>query len=151
MATAIDGTYKASVDTDTLETKDIIIKVDKKRSNKEYAYVEWSNKRAKDIEKQIEEKIRQAEEAPATKDGAIKMKKAFIEQMKKNKEKIIKTTIARRIEKINTRTGQVEETEFYNNRNEKIGWTKVKKFSIFKYQFSIKDKRDGIQKNKEKI
>ncbi len=70
------------------------------------------------------------------------MKEKIIAQMKKNKDKVIKTTIARRVEKINRKNGIVEETEFYNNDNEKIGFVRMKKSSKFKVQGS---------KNKEKM
>lgn len=124
-----DGTYGNSLDVDTVETAESIIKVDRKRSSKEHAYIEFHNKKTKDISRQIDEKIAEAEKAPATKKEAKKMKGKFIAQMKKNKDKIIKTTIAKRIEKVNMKTGQVEETEFYNNNNERIGWMKVKQMA----------------------
>ena len=133
-----DGTYKTSLDTDTLETEDSVVKIDKKRSGRDYVYLEWHNKKAKEMGSAIDEKIAEAERAPATKKEAKELKRRFIEQMKKNKEKIRKTTIARRVEKINRKDGIVEEQEFYNGDNERIGWSKVKQFSIKNYQLSNK-------------
>jgi hypothetical protein len=121
-----DGTYGTSLDTDTLETEDSIIKIDKKRSGRDYVYLEWHNKKVKEIGSEIEEKIAEAEKAPATKKEAKKLKAKFIEQMKRNKEKIKKTTIAKRVEKINRKNGIVEEQEFFNEANEKIGFMRIK-------------------------
>lgn len=129
-----DGTYTPSLETDMIETTDDIIKVDRKRSSKEYVYMEFHDKKAKDIGRQIDEKIAEVEKAPATKKEAKKIKEKFITQMKKKKDKIIRTIIAKRVEKINMKTGQVEETEFFNNNNERIGWTKIKQAQDREYQ-----------------
>lgn len=142
---AIDGTYKTSLDTDTIETEDNIIKVERKKSSKDYAYVEYHNKKVRDIGGQIDEKIAKAEIAPATKEGAKRMKVKYIEQMKKNKGKIIKTTIAKRVEKINLKTGQVEESEFYNNNNERIGFTKIKQMRNVECRMPDKKTKKIIQ------
>ncbi len=139
---AKDGKYITSLNTDIVDTGDGIIKVDRKRSSKEHVYVEFYDKKAKEVKKQIEEKIAEMERMPATKKEGKKMKEKIIAQMKKNKDKVIKTTIARRVEKINRKNGIVEETEFYNNDNEKIGFVRMKKSSKFKVQGS---------KNKEKM
>ncbi len=137
---ATDGTYSTMLDKDTLETDEYIIKVKGQknigRKYEGYAYVEFHNKKTKDIGKQIDEKIAEVEKVPATKNEAKNTKAKFIAQMKKNKDKVIKTTIAKRVEKVNMKTGQVEETEFFNGNGEKIGFIRVKNSSKFKVQSS---------------
>ena len=53
------------------------------------------------------------------------------------------------MEKINRKDGIVEEQEFYNGDNERIGWSKVKQFSIKNFQLSINNEKQTIDKEKQ--
>ena len=102
-----------------------------KRKNRlfggQYAEAEFYDKKAADIQIKLDERIAQANLSKAEKAGAKAMKKRFIDEMKKRRDRIIETTIVKRVETINMATGMTEETGFYNGRGAKIGAMRVNK------------------------
>jgi hypothetical protein len=120
--------------------------------NKEFlggrAVVSYENKKIKNMAAKIDEKLQLAESKKATKAGAIELKKKFIKQMREQKEKIRKNMIAKRVEKINMKTGTVEEQEFFNEDGERIGWMKVKNSAKKRFK-KARLKRTGAETEQE--
>ena len=73
---------------------------------------------------------------------ANRLKEKAIKEFANRKEKSMRTLTARRVQKINMKQGQVEQQEFYNDKDEKIGWFKTKN----KRKMRIKD-RSGKDKD----
>lgn len=128
-----DASYRQKLDTDAYETDDNLIKINHSAGNKDLAVIEYHNKKVKDTKLDIENKISEAEMSTATKDGAKKLKKLFIDSLKRNKDQILKHLIAKRVDRVNMKTGMVEEQEYFNEEGDRIGHMKVnskKKFRV---------------------
>jgi hypothetical protein len=124
-----DGVYLKGLDKSEYEDGRVRVKVRKKKElfGGDFGEVEFYDKKAANIGINLDERIAQAELGKATRDGAKKMKKRFIDEMKKNRNRVIGTTIVKRTEKINMATGITEETQFFNGEGGKIGEMKVRK------------------------
>lgn len=124
-----DAGYNKRID--SAEYEDSSVKVRVKRKNRlfggRYAEAEFYDKKAADMRIRLDERIAQAKLGKAEKAGAKAMKKRFINEMEKSRDRIIDITIVKRVESINMDTGMTEETEFFNGRGAKIGAMRVKK------------------------
>ena len=131
-----DGVYDKALNTPDFENDRVRVKVRKKTRlfGAEAAEVEFYDKKAAGMRLALDERISKAEAGKAEKEGARKMKKRFIDGMKREKEKIIKTTVVKRKELINMKSGITEASEFYNLNDERIGHMKVRKMGKIKHR-----------------
>ncbi len=145
--TATDAVYAGKLDTDRLETKGQVISVKAKNGwfGKKYAEVTYVNKKVKKSKKEWEDAIEKLRNAKPKNDTGKKLRERAVMVFEKKKEKVLGTMISRRVEKINMKTGMVEEQEMYNLKGNKVGWFKVKD------KEKIKVKARGKNKIKELV
>jgi len=91
------------------------------------AIVEYKNKKMTMMADEFDRNIKIAEDTPAKNDKDKRIKKKYLNKLKSDRDNIKRHMIAKRVEKINMKTGITEEQEFYNDENEKLGYMRVKR------------------------
>jgi hypothetical protein len=133
------------------ETADMKAKIHRDRSNKEHAYVEFVNKDAMKLKDRLQEKMDQANMAQSDTKGGQLLKKRFMDKLKKHGDDMIKYNVIRRMEKINMKTGLVEETEMFNDNGNRLGTMKVKNKIKRRIKFSDKRRKTIEQRLKNRM
>ncbi|MBN2754954.1 MAG: hypothetical protein JXR81_08865 [Candidatus Goldbacteria bacterium] len=123
---ATDAGIEGKIDSPEIETGDQKIRVNRGKSSRDFAFVEYENKRVLRAKEQIDKQLMEAKGMAMKSDGAKKLKRNYVRHLEKNRENMIKNMAQKRIEKINMKTGTVEEQEMFNEEGKKIGWMKVK-------------------------
>ncbi len=126
--TVTDAVYAGKLDTNELETSEqkISVRARNRWFGKRYGEVEYINKNVEKSKKEWEEAIDKLRNAKPKNEKGKKVRERAVGFFEKKKEKVLDAMVARRVEKINMKTGMVEEQEMYNLNGKKVGWFKVK-------------------------
>jgi DNA-binding XRE family transcriptional regulator len=126
--TMTDAVVEKDLNKPEIETANTLIKINRNDSSRDYAYVEYNNKQIKKMKIDIDAAIDKAVNTPAKSEGERKMKKKYMDYLNNNRENIKRYQMAKKRDKINMKSGIVEETEMFNEQGERIGhvWVKSK-------------------------
>jgi len=124
---ASDAGMDASINSPEIETADLKIKVDRNRSNKDWAVVEYHNKGIFRVKENMDRKIIETKNKIDKKKKTKELRGRLLKLLEDNRDRVTKQIVAKRVEKINMKTGMVEEQEMFNEEGKKVGWFSVRK------------------------
>ncbi len=132
-----DAGYASRFDTNHIETDELDVKVKGRKKGgsgllgflkdkDDFAEVEYTDKKTGKMNDEWDKAIEKVRSSKAKNKAGETLKEQSVAWFNKSKDKAIRGMIAKRVEKINMKTGMVEEQEMYNLAGEKIGHMRVK-------------------------